>query len=862
MLKPRLSIFIYVCFVLTNQKLVHAERPNVLFIAVDDLRVELGCYGSDYVKTPNIDKLAASGTLFEQAYCQQTVCNPSRASMLTGMRPDTLRVWDLPTHFRQNKPNAITLPQLFKRNNYHAQCIGKIFHNWRQDKWKGDPASWSVPSVLHYNSHGNDKPQVDGEVPPNLASGKGGIECRDVPDNAYFDGRVAEAAIKTLRQVSQQDKPFFLAVGFWKPHTPFNAPKKYWDLYDRNKIPVPTHITPPINVPDIALTSARYQGKADSPFLREMHHGHLAAISYLDAQVGRVLDELDALDLRKKTIIVFWSDHGLHLGEHGLTRKTTAFELDARVPLIIATPHHKPSQRTAALVELLDLYPTLTELCGLKAPRELEGFSLTSLLKDPGSEIKQVALTQTPRPNYLRGKQPKVMGYSIRTKRFRYTEWRDFKTSDVQARELYDHEMDPLETVNVAGQTEHGKTLDRLAMQLEQTVSNEKPEQIEPLKILNLPRAGTDPLAIDYESLPRLQGEHAIINAVTPGPHAVGPDKIDMHHLRLNLHNYLIHYGGKFWCIWSDGPKIEDWPTQEIRYSTSDDGLSWSPARSLTGQPKEPYAFIARGLWVRDGQLLALAARYRGKGAFGAPDQKQLELLAFRYDDANDKWARHGKIYDNAINNFPPQKLSSGDWILTRRDSKFNVTVLIGGRKSIDDWQAFPVVRIGEVKGFRPDEPIFWPLEDDRLFALFRDNGGSQRLFHSVSRDQGRTWDTPVLSNFPNSSSKLFSMHTSRGYRVLVLNGNPSQGRRELHLALSTNGKTFTRLARLDVPSPPSIPDSVMRIKKKFQSGIASLQYPHVIEHNGSLLIALSRGKVQTEVFRVKLDDIDSILKN
>ena len=383
-----------------------------------------------------------------------------------------------------------------------------------------------------------------------------------------------------------------------------------------------------------------------------------------------------------------------------------------------------------------------------------------------------------------------------------------------------------------------------------------------PVSVLTLQGRATDPNAIDYEALPVLRGEHAIINAVVPGPHAAPSDKIDMHDLRLNLHNYLVHHDGRFWCIWSDGPKVEDWPTQEIKYSTSDDGLTWSPAKSVTGTPEEPHAFIARGLWVRDGQLLALAAHYRGKGAFGTQEQKQLELLAYRYDTARKKWEQHGRLYDNAINNFPPQKLTSGDWILTRRDSRFNVSVLIGGRKALDDWQAFPVVRVGEVKGFRPDEPIFWPLGDGKLFALFRDNGGSQRLFHSVSQDEGRTWDTPVLTNFPNSSSKLFSMKTSRGYRILVLNANPKIGRREVHLAISTDDTTFTHLARLDVPSPPSIPDSVARITKKFQSGIASLQYPHVIEHDGHILIGLSRGKVQTEVFRVSLDSIGSVLQD
>jgi iduronate 2-sulfatase len=447
-----------------------AGQPNVLFIAVDDLRVELGCYGGEHVKSPNIDRLASEGTLFERAYCQQTVCNPSRASLLTGMRPDTLRVWDLPTHFRQNKPDVVTLPQFFKNSGYHTQCVGKIFHNWRQDERKGDAVSWSVPAVLHYNSHGNDKPQVQGKVPPNLSSGKDGTECRDVPDNAYFDGRVAEAAVSTLGELKKQDTPFFLAVGFWKPHTPFNAPKRYWDLYDRASIPTPKRVAPPDEVPDVALTSSRFRGGADSETLREMHHGHLAAISYLDTQIGKVLAELKRLGLRDNTIIVFWSDHGLHLGEHGLTRKTTVFELDARVPLIISTPQHAPRQRTRALVELVDLYPTLTELCGLDTPKVLQGKSLVGLLENPNHSFKPAALTQTPRPNYPRGKLPKMMGYSIRTDRYRYTEWRDFATGAVKARELYNHREDPDETQNVISKTAYAEDVQRLAALLKETL--------------------------------------------------------------------------------------------------------------------------------------------------------------------------------------------------------------------------------------------------------------------------------------------------------------------------------------------------------------------------------------------------------
>ena len=379
----------------------------------------------------------------------------------------------------------------------------------------------------------------------------------------------------------------------------------------------------------------------------------------------------------------------------------------------------------------------------------------------------------------------------------------------------------------------------------------------EPLKILDLPGAGAGAEDIDFANLPWLSGDHAVIHPVAFSPDYDPAEKLEMNRMRLNLHNYIIYHADRFWCIWSDGPKIEDWPTQEIKYATSEDGLHWSEAKSVTGTPSEPWAWIARGLWLRDGELLALGAHYRGKGAFGS--NKELELRAFQWVEKEERWIPRGIIYENAINNFPPQKLPSGDWILTRRDSRFNVTILIGGREKLDQWQAFPVVRLDEVKGFRPDEPIFWLMPDQSLTALFRDNGGSQRLFHSVSRDLGRIWQTPVLTNFPNSTSKIFSIPTSRGFRVMVSNANPKAGRRQLHLSISKDGQTFTRMAELDVPAPEA-PVGFESIWKKFQKGIASLQYPHLIEHDGYLWIALSRCKLQTEIFRVSLDSVSELL--
>ena len=309
------------------------DKPNVLFLMADDLRPELGCYGAGHVISPNIDRLAKRGRMFEHAYCQQALCNPSRASMLTGLRPDSLGIWNLPTHLRQRRPDIVTLPQHFRNNGYFTECVGKIFHNWRQDI-HGDPQSWSVPQFMHYARHDDDKPRVEGKPPGNeIKLPRSTI--RDVPDEAYFDGRIATRAIESLRGLKKNRKPFFLAVGFWKPHLPFNAPKRYWNLYDPAKVKLPESLAKPANGPDIALHDSRellraFGGRKPSTRdIRELRRGYYAATTYMDAQVGRVLDELDRLGLRDSTIVVFTADHGFHLGEHSLwyTQHTTTSPL-------------------------------------------------------------------------------------------------------------------------------------------------------------------------------------------------------------------------------------------------------------------------------------------------------------------------------------------------------------------------------------------------------------------------------------------------------------------------------------------------------------------------------------------------------
>jgi len=474
-------LFLTVCPALCF-KTVAAEKPNVLFIAADDLRCDLACYGHPLAKTPHLDQLASRGVLFQHAYCQQALCNPSRASLMTGRRPDSLKIWDLPTHFRKVDPAIVTLPQLFKQQGYFTQNIGKIFHNWRQ-KIEGDPASWSVPAVMHFARHDDDQPVLNDnrELPVNLAKAAR-TESRDVPDSAYFDGRIADLAVKALQEVKQKQEPFFLAVGFWKPHLPFNPPKKYWDLYKDSSITVPDNPAPPENVPEVALHDSReimraVKGKLTDDQTIELRTGYLAGISYLDAQIGKVIAELDRLGLSENTIVVFWSDHGFHLGEHGLWCKTSNFENDAHVPLLISTPHMKQAgQTSAALVELLDMYPTLVELCDLPAPAKLEGKSLVPLLNDPTQTVKPAAYTQHPRPAYYQG-NPEFMGVSVRTPRYRYTEWRDFKTGQVAARELYDHKIDPEENTNIVDQPSDQAAFQEAVKLLEAQFPRKKPEQ-------------------------------------------------------------------------------------------------------------------------------------------------------------------------------------------------------------------------------------------------------------------------------------------------------------------------------------------------------------------------------------------------
>lgn len=445
-------------------------RKNVLFIAVDDLRPKLGCYGDVIAVTPHMDKLAKRGMLFSNAYCQQAVCAPSRASLMTGRRPNTTKVWDLKTHFRTALPDVVTLPQYFKQQGYHTQSVGKIYHDPQEAQ---DAISWSAPEILAVTDEiGGRYALPENDIPGIWPANKtNSTERAKVADSVYIDGRVSNDAIKVLNQI--KDKPFFLAVGFRRPHLPFVAPEKYWAMYDHVKIPKASNPLPPAGVPEIALHNwGELRAYTDIPKtgyltdeqkVQQLLQGYYASTSFVDAQIGRVLDELDRLGLTDNTIVVLVGDHGFHLGEQGLWAKSTNFEIATRVPLILSAPG-QPIKNTAsdALVELVDVYPTLTELAGLPLPAGLEGLSMAPLLTAPKSTWKKAAFSQFLRtPN-----KEKVMGYSVRTRNFRYTEWQEVSTGKVQAAELYDELNDPLETANLVNEQHQKATVKKLSAML------------------------------------------------------------------------------------------------------------------------------------------------------------------------------------------------------------------------------------------------------------------------------------------------------------------------------------------------------------------------------------------------------------
>lgn len=451
-------------------------KPNILFIAVDDLKPILGCYGNTLVKTPNIDRLAKMATVFNSNYCQQAVCGPTRASIMTGKRPDNTGVWDLKTKMRDVNPDILSLPQHLITQGYSTQGVGKIYDSRCVDDAMDAP-SWSVQYYNYFKSEDRFYPkdlgaplsgQYQSPESKKLAekfrleaeakgmskkeitdyvskSVKPAVECVDVPDNAYNDGANALRAIEILEKLKSEIQPFFFAVGFSKPHLPFVAPKKYWDLYKREDMPVAAFQEQPKNSVDVAFhNSGEIRAYTDIPPLlsftdqkeygltlpidkqKELIHGYYAAISFMDAQVGKVLDKLDALGLTENTIIVLWGDHGWHLGDHNLWCKHTNFEQATRTPLIIAAPGIKATTSNAPS-EFVDVFPTICDLAGVKIPDVVDGKSLKPLMDKTAQSVKDFSISQYPRSGTKSETErqgyasSKVMGYSLRDKRYRYT---------------------------------------------------------------------------------------------------------------------------------------------------------------------------------------------------------------------------------------------------------------------------------------------------------------------------------------------------------------------------------------------------------------------------------------------------------
>lgn len=455
---------------------VAAEPPpakplNVLLLVADDCRAAQSCYGAPAL-TPRIDQLAQRGLRFDRAYCQYPLCNPSRASFLTGLRPDTTGVTDNQVNFRDRRPQTVTLPQLFRTNGYFVARVGKLYHYGvpKQIGTDGmdDPASWEQ----RFNPRGrdcDDEDKIFSIVTGEKATVTTGTRnygatlswlAAEGEDIEQTDGKIAAEACRLLRE--QKDKPFFLAVGFFRPHTPYVSPKKYFDLYPPAKVPLA--LVPAGDregKPAAALTVFPPHYGMNEDQQRTVEQAYLASISFMDAQFGVVLDELERQGLASNTVVVFLSDHGYHLGEHGQWQKMTVFEEAARVPMIIAAPGMKAAGKaTGRLAELVDLYPTLADLCGLKAPADLEGSSLRPLLDDPERAWKKAAFTQV--IHGLRGGRidgqlgrQRAEGRSMRTERYRYTEWNGGSAGV----ELYDHETDPLELRNLASDPKHAETV-------------------------------------------------------------------------------------------------------------------------------------------------------------------------------------------------------------------------------------------------------------------------------------------------------------------------------------------------------------------------------------------------------------------
>lgn len=482
-------------------------KPNILFISIDDLRPTLGAYGDSIAITPNIDQLAAEGMTFRQTFTQVAVCAPSRASLMTGVRPDSTRVWHLGDKFRNINPNAVTMPQYFSKFGYHTVNLGKIFHNYMPDS-----ISWDEPDLRPVRYKQPNWLKRDGETfyiseevnrsqalkrdsllklkPERYADGWNtgpAWEAAAVHDTMYYDGAQTELAKKTLTRLAKKDQPFYMGLGYFRPHLPFTAPKKYWDLYDPEKISLAANPNVPENAPGFTMNSMyelrHYDGfnhikHPQSSFImsqdttRILKHGYYASVSYVDALIGNLIAHLKEIGIYDNTIIIFWGDHGWKLGEHNSWGKMTNYNIDLQVPMIIRYPNQKNrGAQTFEITELIDMFPSICELAEIEVPNYLQGTSFVPLINDPKRKWKDAAFSQFHRRPKVSADGNRYMGYSINTKKYHYIEWYiwNAKTGTRGALkdiELYDRKNDPNETVNIAKQKLHNDVIKELSEKL------------------------------------------------------------------------------------------------------------------------------------------------------------------------------------------------------------------------------------------------------------------------------------------------------------------------------------------------------------------------------------------------------------
>ena len=459
----------------SSEQVATPKQPNVVVFLIDDLRVDLGTYGSKHVISPNIDKLASEGVRFDQAYAQQAICGPSRVSIMTGLRPETTGLYTIwkDGRLRPNQPDVVSMPQLFKQNGYKTASIGKVYHSVTDDQ-----ENWSTHIKKLKNFY----------VDPAKEAEKFAYEAGEVDDNFYKDGKVATDAIETLKQLKAQDDKFLMMVGFSKPHLPFNAPKKYWDMYDPEQFDVPSRKKPD-NMYSLALTKwgelrmyggIPKEGDVSDELTKTLIHAYYSTVTYMDAQVGRVMQALDDMDLRENTMVVFMSDHGYKLGEYGAWNKHTNMQLDTRVPLIISRElshkGRKAGVSSNALVENVDVFPSIAEAAGLPMPK-LDGQSLLTLLDNPEMKWDNAAYSL-----FTRGK---TMGVTVTDGKWRYTEWRDAKTQALKFTELYDHTTSEVASANVSGQKKHQVLEQKLKAMLHQQFPMNAPSFYEKRHVKN-----------------------------------------------------------------------------------------------------------------------------------------------------------------------------------------------------------------------------------------------------------------------------------------------------------------------------------------------------------------------------------------